>query len=355
MGRGLSDLQKRILIEVHRLERPICSPADLRADIRDVARHIHGNGAKLAANRAVFSRAVSRLQERGLLTRCYPGLSRNGNPQALWLVLTDEARTAYRLAPNHADTALTDRRTKTSWQVFPDARCKVCGQRFELSEETQPELYGDDGRRIGSVCPECFKALQAGGAAALATRLGMVADEILQSGQCMHARAAELAKTEIRIEVENRLPDDPTAGMILNAENMLAQYIGLRRWEIDVAVPEGIEYAWELYPDPWRQWAELFSGRWQAGTCPDTLPMICISSFGDMDERRQTAREWHDKNDPTRRGLWLDDESLGFEITAIDTPEAVILIDEYRDGGYIRIPKKTECETAPGTNELATV
>ena len=107
MGRGLSDIQKRILIAVARLESP--GPrGELRADIRDVAQYIHGDGAKLAANRAAFSRAVTRLQERGLLVRYVPQLFYTGNPKTKWLALTDEARTAYRLVRGQADSALTD-------------------------------------------------------------------------------------------------------------------------------------------------------------------------------------------------------------------------------------------------------
>lgn len=74
MGRGLSDLQKRILIAAYRLETPVCRPDDLRARVRDVARHIYGDAAKTGTNRAAFARAVTRLQQRGLLQRCYPGL-----------------------------------------------------------------------------------------------------------------------------------------------------------------------------------------------------------------------------------------------------------------------------------------
>ena len=101
-------------------------------------------------------------------------------------------------------------RIERNGQIF-DIPCELCGCRFRLSDP-QPELDGDDGQRRGSVCGECFGALQAGGTAALAARLGTVAECILKNGQRLQAEAAELAKSEIRIEAgESYLPDDPEA------------------------------------------------------------------------------------------------------------------------------------------------
>ena len=137
-----------------------------------------------------------------------------------------------------------------------------------------------------------------------------------------------------------------------SAELLLNWYVALVRWETRVATPQDIVTATEAYPVPWRQWAELFEHYWQDGTCPDTLPMVCTNKG--VDTQGRTVREWHDANDPTRSGLWLLDESLGFEIVAVDTPEAVILFDDRktdRKTGFFRIPKKFGCEMAPGTGE----
>lgn len=106
MGRGLSDLQTRILIAVHRLEKPVW--ADLRAEMRAVAVEVYGDDAKSGANRVAFTRAVTRLEERGLLERYYPGIAWNRNPKTRWLVLTEKARELYRLTSEQHVPELTD-------------------------------------------------------------------------------------------------------------------------------------------------------------------------------------------------------------------------------------------------------
>lgn len=110
MARGLSELQKAILIAVHRLESPVCRPDDLRARVREVARYIYGDTAKSGTHRAAFARATVRLQERGLVELAYPGLrlTRDSIPKARWLILTDTARNTYRLTPRHDASTLTD-------------------------------------------------------------------------------------------------------------------------------------------------------------------------------------------------------------------------------------------------------
>ena len=130
MGRGLSDLQKRILIAIHRLEKPGLN--DLRAKVRDVAKEIYGDEAKSSTNRAAFARAVTRLQERGLLSRAYPGLSTTGRPKTWWLVLTDEARSLYRLTRNHAVPTLTDSQVATC-RWLEEKRLDVATERMELA------------------------------------------------------------------------------------------------------------------------------------------------------------------------------------------------------------------------------
>ncbi len=110
MGRGLSDLQRTTLIAVHDLEQPgtVAGSHGLRADIRAVATRIYGHDTKDAKNRAAFARAVTRLERRGLLRRLCPALAVGNYAKAKWLMLTDKARSAYRLAPGLRDTTLTD-------------------------------------------------------------------------------------------------------------------------------------------------------------------------------------------------------------------------------------------------------
>jgi hypothetical protein len=107
MGRGLSALQKRILIAVYQLESPLV-PGKLRAHVRDVAKHIYGDKAKIGTNRAAFARSVIRLDERGLVQRWLPGISENGNPNVKWLSLTDKARNTHRLMSSQDAAVLTD-------------------------------------------------------------------------------------------------------------------------------------------------------------------------------------------------------------------------------------------------------
>ena len=90
-----------------------------------------------------------------------------------------------------------------------DDSCALCDGRFR-EENPQPVAYGDDGQRLGSVCPECFKALQAGGTAVLVARLNTMAD-------CWNARTAELAECEIPIEGTDGLPDDPRRNWLKSA------------------------------------------------------------------------------------------------------------------------------------------
>ena len=111
----------------------------------------------------------------------------------------------------------------------------------------------------------------------------------------------------------------------MNAAELLKRYVALVRWEIDVAEPEGIASVTDAYPDPWRHWAEFFCGCWQAG-------------YGD---------------EATGGAPVVTDDGIGYRISAFETPEAVLIVDESRDHGCFRIPKKTGCETGPRTNANA--
>jgi hypothetical protein len=114
-----------------------------------------------------------------------------------------------------------------------------------------------------------------------------------------------------------------------SAELLLNWYVELTRWETEVATPQDIVSVLEDYPTPWRQWALLFETWWHGVELDET------------------------KHGPPA----ATDDSLGFTISAFETPEAVLIFDDCRNHGYFRIPKKLAfaCETRPRTAELAAV
>ena len=109
MGRGLSELQKRILIAVYRLESPVCRLDDLRAKLRDVAAYVYGDAAKTPTNRAAFGRAVTRLQETRTVGAVLSGAFPNRASQGTMADADIRREMLYRSTPNQDVPALTDR------------------------------------------------------------------------------------------------------------------------------------------------------------------------------------------------------------------------------------------------------
>ncbi len=97
----------------------------------------------------------------------------------------------------------------------------------------------------------------------------------------------------------------------MNAADLLRRYAELARWETLVAEPKGILTDLARYPEPYQQDARLFAARWKAG----------------------------DVTDLAAGGSVIENDSLGFLVQAIETPEAVLIVDDTTGDGFFRVPK----------------